>query len=380
MNIRIDKEILNFKLDNVAHAISSKSPLAVLTGVKIEATSKGLELVASNGEISIKTTIDAENIEIIEKGKVLVEGKILVSVVKAISNGTIQLQVVDSVLVVKGGRSEYKINIMDVDSYPNIDFEAFEGMNSLNINSNDFLNIVKKVVISVSASEKKPILTGVNIKGENGKIIFAATDAFRLSLYTLDKETDTNFNIVVPGASLNELLKCSFEEGESTIKFFGNKFIFEIGSLTFMTRLLDGQYPDVSRLIPSEFECSFEFNRFALLNATNRISIMSSDSSTKDKEISHNAIKFTTISKSFVKIVSDSSAFGKASEEVELSNTLDITEPVSFAFASKNLISALNSYESEFVKINYISPFKPFTVTTENEPNLVQLILPIRLS
>lgn len=378
MNIRIDKELLNFKLDNVAHALPSKAPLPALTGIRIEANSKGLELIASNGEISIKTTIDAENVEILEKGKVLVEGKILVSVVKAISNGTLQLQVEDNVLVVKGGRSEYKINIMDVDLYPNIDFDTFEGMTSLNINSKDFFNIIKKVIISVSASEKKPLLKGVNIYGKDNKIIFAATDAFRLSQYTLEKETD-EFNIVVPGTSLNELLKCSFEEGESVIKFFGNKFIFEANNLTFMTRLLEGQYPSLDKLIPTEFECTFGFNRFALLNAANRISIMGSDGSTKDKEISYNAIKFTTVSRNVVKMISDNSVFGKASEEIELSNPLDISEPITFAFASKNLIAALTSYENEFVSINYTSPVRPFTITTENEPNLIQLILPIRL-
>lgn len=378
MKFAIDKEVLNARLGVVSHAIPTKSPLPALTGVKIKVESDRVILVASNSNISIRDIILGDKVEIEKTGIALVDGKTFCNIIRVLKGGRVELSSDGVRLYITSGKSKYELNLMNADNYPNIEFDNFGLNTALDMSVKEFSDIVKKVVVSAGTSEKKPILTGVNVACKENIVRFTATDAYRLSKYLLAKECG-DFSITIPAYAVNEILKCDTEYEDTKISYNQNKIVFEFGKTTFVTRLLEGNYPDTDRLLANEFTEHLKINREDLINAVDRISIMS-PADASDKEIAYNVVKFKVLEGNTVRISVDNSVYGNASETLELANTDAVKTNVDFAFSSKNLITALRSFENEYVTLNYFSDTRPFIITSESEPNLIQLILPVRIN
>ena len=376
MNFRIDKEVLNAKLNLVSHALAAKLPLPVLTCVKIDVEDEGVILTASDSQISIRTTIKSEQVEIETTGSVLVDGKTFCNVIRVLRNGTIEFNREGTSLNIFAGKSKYQLNTMSASDYPNIDFNVMG--KTLDMPMKEFTDIIKKTIVSVGTSEKKPILTGVNLESDGSKIKFTATDAFRLSRYEFEKGNGEAFNITIPATGLNELLKCDTNYEDATIEFSMNKIVFKFGGTVFITRLLEGNYPATDKLLDLDFTDHIKINREDLINAVERISIISPNDS-KEKEIAYNVVKFKVMDENNIKISVDNIQLGRAHEILELADKVAIVGK-EFAFSGKNILSALYSYDSEYVTLNYLNEAKPFTITSENDLNLRQLVLPVRIN
>ena len=206
MNITIDREILLENLNVISRGLPAKSPMPILTGIKFEATDSDLYLTSSNTDISVEVLINDVSLEITEPGKTVVPGKFFIEIIRKINSKKVNLYLIDDkILVIRADRGEYKLHIMDYMDYPNVDFVCLE--NPLKLDAQILKKIIKETVFATAASEKKPILTGVNFKNEGGKLIATATDSFRLSQKIISIEDYNDFNITIPNKSLDELLK-----------------------------------------------------------------------------------------------------------------------------------------------------------------------------
>ena len=207
MNISIDREILLENLNTIARGLPARSPMPILTGIKLYATDTDLYMTSSNSDISVEVVINDSQLVIQQPGQTVVPGKVFIDIIRKINSRKINLYVSDDkVLVIKADRGEYKLQIMDPVDYPKIDFVLHE--NPLVIDADVLKGVIRETVFATATSEKKPILTGVNLKNQGGKLIATATDSFRLSqkIVAIDPEYK-DFNITVPNKSFDELLK-----------------------------------------------------------------------------------------------------------------------------------------------------------------------------
>lgn len=378
MNITIDREILLENLNVISRGLPSKSPMPILTGIKLEATDTDLFLTSSNTDISVEVLINDVSLKISEPGKTVVPGKQFIDIIRIIGAKKINLFLDENnSLIIKGDKSEFNLKIMDYMDYPNIDFVTLE--NPLILESSELKSIIKETVFATSQNEKKPILTGVNFNNKDNQLVITATDSFRLAQKILSIDSYNDFNITIPNKSLDEMSKVlDSYDGKISLYFSSNKLLLKYKNVLFQTRLLDGNYPDTSRIMPTNFPIVIRFNRDELLAVVERVSIMSPKDREKDRETTANIIKLTIKKDRLIELSTSNNILGSATEEI-IPTDIEATNAISIGFSSRYFIEALRSFMSAEVTISLSGEIRPFIVRGDYDANLTQLILPLRM-
>lgn len=381
MNFTIDREILLDKLSIISHGLSVKSPMKVMEGIKIDVTEQDLFLTASNSDISIEILVKDSSLVIQESGKTVVPGKTFIDLIKAFDSRKITFFLIeDKMLMIKADRKEYRINIMDPNDYPPIDFVTLE--NPFKINCLDLKKAIEETVFACANNNKNPMLLGVNLKNNANKLVLTATNSYRLSLKTIDVETYDPFEITVPAKSLDELEKVleSYEESLPIELYLSkNKLLAKFNDVLFQTRLLDGNFPDTSNVCPKEKDMKVivRFNKEELQTALNRIAILSPVEAAKEKEITFNAVVLK-IDQNYEVELSSANVQG-AGKEIIIPIDTKAYAPLVIGFSSKYLLDALKVLSGNEVEILFIDGAKQFVLRSISDNTLTEIILPFRL-
>jgi DNA polymerase-3 subunit beta len=378
MNITIDREVLLENLNIISRGLPSKSPMPILTGIKFYVTENDLFMTSSNTDISVEVTITDSSLQIVEAGSTVVPGRLFIDIIRKINSKKVNLFLSDDkILIVKADRGEYKLHIMDPLNYPKIDFVPLE--NPLTLHSDVLKSLIKETVFATAQTEKKPILAGVNFVNNNNELIVTATDSFRLSQKITNIREYKDFNITIPNRSLDEMLKAlDVYDGDVNLYFTQNRLLAQYRNVCFQTRLLDGSYPDTSKLIPNTFPIIVKFNKDELVEAVERVSLLSPRDKERDKEIAYSIIKLSIRKDRTIEISTNNTVYGDAREEV-IPTFVDASNPITIGFSSRYLLEALKSFMSTEISLNLTGEIRPFVIRGEKDVNLTQLILPVRM-
>jgi len=372
MNFSINSNVLLNNLMISQKALSTKTPAPYLQGIKLEVYENEMIMLTSNSDISIKISIKDESLNIEDEGEILIPGKIFVEFIRKLDKGIVEFSVVDnSVLKISSNHTNLSLNLLNVEDYPNIDFNLVDG--PIKLESKVMKSVIKQTTFATSTIENRPILTGVNVKVQNDELIAIATDSFRLSQKKIN--TTKNYdkmNVVIPGRSLDELHKILELDLEEILIHLDHKsIVFEYGNILFKSRLLDGSFPETSRLIPNEFPVILKFKTSDLQVAVERASLLSVRDSISS------IVKLNLKSNNEVEITSNSPEIGKVVEDVD---TLDCQSSTSLkiAFSSRYFLDALKTFDGEEVFVKFTGEIRPFIIESDKDPGLIQLILPVR--
>lgn len=370
MKIKIKQSTLMEHLNYVIKGVSSKNLIPILNCIKFELTADGLNLMSTDNEIAIKTCIDKKDIEEInELGDMVVSGKLLYEIIRKLNDEIVTIEeLVDSKIIIYTKNSSFTLNGNDAKEFP--DLELAEKDHPIILNQKVFKNIINQTIFATSTQESRPVLTGINFKFENNKLECTATDSYRLAKKILTIENlDENYNIVIPTKNLNELTRM-FNDTDDNLEMhiFDNKVIFKFGSIIMLSRIINGNYPDTSKLIPTEFSLTVKVNLRNFYNAIDRASLLTNES---DK----NTIKFETKNNNVV-ISSNIPEIGYVEENIMIDK--DCSEEIKIAFSSKYMMDALKSLDCEYINIMFNGDVKPIILKNPDSEDLIQLILPIR--
>lgn len=374
MQFRIDREKLLSILQTVSKGLSVKTPMPVLTGIHLKATNEELIFTTTNKEISIRSIIEnnSDYLTIYETGECVIPGKYFLEIVKKAEGLTIDFSLYEgNIAKIVSERSDFTLTTHDKNNFPETNFEL-KG-NEIELPAKELKQLIKQTSFAAASSESRIILTSVNFTFTKNKLEVTATDSFRLAKKAIETNLDldeTKLNI--PSKALDELIKIIGDKQEKVIISFGNnKILFKLEDTYFMTRLVEGAYPNTSSLFPNNYLLSTIFNKSDLLNAADRASLFTSES-----DLSIVKLRFTTDKRA--ELSSNSTEIGKVVEEV---NLLEMSEIMAFeiAFSSKYLIDALKAIEGELVEINFTGEIKPVVINGKNDKSALQLILPVRV-
>lgn len=376
MKFTIKRDLLITAVQDVMKAISARPVIPILSGMKIEASIHGITLTGSDSDISIESFIPSEengnvNVENIEPGIIVLQARYFPDIVRKLPQDTVDFIVEENYQVkISSGKSEFTLVGQSAEEYPHL--PRLEAETSFEMPIPLFKNMIKQTVFAVSTMETRPILTGVNIKLENNELTFTATDSHRLAMRkTAIEAAEVEFhNVVVPGKSLNELNKI-LDDTEETVEInvTNNQILFRTKHLSFLSRLLDGNYPETSRLIPEERKTRIVVNTKELLNTIDRASLLA-------REERNNVVKLTTQGSSIVEITSNSPEVGNVHEEIVV-ETIE-GEELKISFSSKYMMDALKSMEYDEVIIDFTGAMRPFVIIPKEDDSILQLILPVR--
>ncbi|AND37646.1 MULTISPECIES: DNA polymerase III subunit beta [Cytobacillus] len=376
MRFIIQRDRLVQSVQDVMKAVTSRTTIPILTGIKIVASEEGVTLTGSDSDISIESFIPKEEagdeiVEIKQAGAIVLQAKFFSEIVKKLPTDTVEISVENHLqTVIRSGKSEFNLNGLDAEEYPHL--PQIEEENVFKIPTDLLKAMVRQTVFAVSTSETRPILTGVNWKVENGTLTCIATDSHRLALRKAQIETNASesYNVVIPGKSLSELSKILDDNNDLIdIVITENQVLFKAEHLLFFSRLLEGNYPDTSRLIPSDSKTDVIVNTKEFLQAIDRASLLA-------KEGRNNVVKLSTIDGGVIEISSNTPEIGKVVEEVQ-SKSIE-GEELKISFSAKFMMDALKALEGSEITISFTGAMRPFIIKPLNDESILQLILPVR--
>lgn len=371
MKLDIKQNILLEHLNYVIKGISTKNIIPILNCIKFELDDNGLYLTSTDNDIAIKTFISNEKIEKIERyGKIVVSGRYIYEIVRKLPNEIISIEeVVDNKIFITTKNTSFNLNCSNPQEFPSIDLNDHKS--PITLKQGDFKNIIRETIFATSTQESRPVLTGLNFIIDGKSLICTGTDSYRLAKTSIEVESnlDEDVNIIIPTRNLNELLKLLTEDNENVeLHIFNNKVIFKFNTIIMMTRLINGSYPDTSKLIPNEFslEILLKYNDF--FESIDRASLLTNEA---DK----NTIKLETKENKAI-ISSNIPEIGYVEEVVDIKKSVD-TE-IKIAFSSKFMIDALKALNGEEIQLKFNGEIKPIIIKNPEYDELIQLILPIR--
>ncbi|WP_102026156.1 DNA polymerase III subunit beta [Salirhabdus sp. Marseille-P4669] len=379
MKFVVQRTQLMESVQDVMKAISLKTTIPILSGMKIEVTKDGLKLTGSDSDVTIESYIPAEEngvvyVEGIEPGSIVVQAKYFPEIVRKLPEQTVEITADENHnILIRSGNAEFNLNGQDAEEYPHL--PKLHTENSFELPTDLLKNLIKQTVFAVSTSETRPILTGVNLSIKSDKLAFVATDSHRLASRSIPLTINTaeliDKSVVIPGKSLNELSKILDDTQDHVeISITDNQILFQAKNLLFLSRLLDGNYPETSRLIPEQSKTDVIADSKVLLNSIDRASLLA-------KESRNNVVKLVTKENQKIEISSNSPEIGKVVDEINIDSLNG--EELKISFSAKYMMDALKAIDSEKVKIQFTGAMRPFIIKPiEDHEEILQLILPVR--
>lgn len=280
MKVSCLQENLQRSLAQVSRAVATKTALPVLGNVLLATDEGRLKIAATNLEIGITTWIGAS---IEEEGRITVDARLLAEFVNTLPADAVQLSSdnVRSSLLVQCGRDKAAINGIDADDFPVIPTVSGEAFTAL-VDPQIFREMIAQVEFAAASDDSRPVLAGVLCRFEEQTLTLAAADGFRLAVRegALTEPVPNRLDVIVPARALRELARIvgdSAEPVKLAITPNQSQLLARVGETEFLSRLIEGTFPDFRQIVPREFATRVELGREAFMNAVRRASYFARD-------------------------------------------------------------------------------------------------------
>lgn len=366
MKFTCSQSSLSKAINTVNKAVSVRTTIPILKGILLNIKDNRLKLSASDLDISIETTIDVQNSE---NGSCVVSAKLFSEIIRKLPNSLLTAELKDNKLNINCLGSNFSIISLEADEFPII--KGIESKEFLDINKNNFVDLIKKVSFAASVDEKKGILTGTLLNFENNELEMVALDGFRMAVSKNILDSNLNKKIVIPARILNEIQKILIEdEGSETISLLVDEKKIEVRTEETMivSRLLEGEFIKYKDIIPASYKTKMVVNRIDMLSSIERASLLA-------KEGKNNLIKIT-IENGDVNVSSRSDE-GNVNEKVGAEvEGADLT----IGFNSKYLIDVLKAVNDEEITFEMGTSVSACVLKPVDGDNYSYLVLPVRIT
>jgi DNA polymerase-3 subunit beta len=366
MKLTCAREELAEKLQIAGRGVSTRTSVQILAGVLLRAREGQLSLAATDMEISLRVSLEAQ---VDDEGSVVVPGRLLVDIVRLLPAGevTIAHKAEEGVVEVVCGSASYRLHTYAAEDFPRL--PEIEDTTAFAVDKDAFVDTIARVSRSASRDESRPVLTGVLVRFEGDKLVMAATDSYRLSV----KETalegpGREIEAIVPARALGELVRITQAGGPGTLQVGvqENQVVFGVDDVWLTARRIDGQFPNYKQLLPETFEAEVTMPREELLDVVRRTSVMAQRKSPLRLRFEEGEL---TVS-------AQTQDVGEAHESLPISYS---GEPLEIGFNAEFLRDGLESVSDDTVRVKLISPLRPGLIHGEAD-DFLYLIMPIRLA
>jgi DNA polymerase-3 subunit beta len=367
-------ETFGRKLQLVSRGVSARSTIQLLGGILLEAQGEELRLSATNMEISIQTSSPAE---VEGGGRVVIPARIFNDIVRSLPGGefTLEHDVSEGMVRLAAGENEYRIRTFAADDYPQLPKFPEEGV--FRMPGESLVETVEKVSRSYSRDETRPVLTGILISFEDSRVRMVTTDSYRLSIKETELATapfDGPKEAIIPARAMQEVSRIfsGSDEGSIEVSLSENQALFRIGDVVFGTRLIDGNFPEYRRLLPSGFEREIAVSREKLIETLRRVNLFAARQ-TPPVPVS------LSFSEGAVEVIVKNGEVGDAHERLEASSEDEFL----ISFNPSYLLDGVSAIDSDEVVFKLNEALKPGLIVPqangdEGEPDFLYLIMPMR--
>ncbi|WP_337062301.1 DNA polymerase III subunit beta [Kineococcus sp. G2] len=374
MELQVERDVLAEAVAWAARALPSRPPVPVLAGVLLEAGDDGsLQLSTFDYEVSARVEVPAE---VRTAGKVLVSGRLLADISRSLPNRPVTLTTEGSKVVVTCGASRFTLLTMSVDEYPALPAMPEE---SGTVPGSEFTEAVAQVTIAASRDETLPILTGVRLEIEGGRLTLLATDRYRLAVRELrwnPSTPDFSTAALVRARTLSDVarslgststLRVALADGGSDLIGFSAE------GRQSTSLLVDGEYPKVRALFPAESPTHAVVSTSALVEAVKRVALV--------------AERNTPVRLRFEDgVLSLEAGQGEDAQATEALEASLVGESIAIAFNPQFLLDGLGALSAPYARLSFTQSTRPAVITGqaeadgEDDDSYRYLLMPVRLA
>ena len=351
-------------LNVVSKGTSSRTTLPILSGILLSASGEELVMQATDLEISVRASVQAA----VEKsGETVVGGRLFADIVRSMPEAAITIESAgpDS-LTVSGAQSSFKVKTLAPDDFPKFP-EIVEGQR-ISVPSKDLASVVKQVSKAVSRDETRPVLTGMLVAIEGTKLKMVATDSYRLAVKeaALPAPVSEEVQVIVPGKALEEVARLASDVEQVTFGVSDNQVVFEFGTTVYISRRIEGTYPNYTQLLPGGYESRIVVDRAELAESVKRVSLLAQ----------HNAPLRFSMTDSTLTLTAATPDVGEATESLMVQTD---GPDIEIAFNPGFLADGIQSTDADTIAIEMTNPLKPAVITIPAEEGFLYLLMPVRL-
>ncbi|WP_026962699.1 DNA polymerase III subunit beta [Alicyclobacillus herbarius] len=371
MKLTIPQPDLVQMVNTVSKAVAVRTPRQVLTGILLEASANRLTATAYDLELGIQNWMTSEETEIRveEPGAIVLPARYFLDAIRKLPAQPVTLETTSNYLTaIRSGQVEFHLHGIDAAEFPRL--PAFLGAASITVSSDMLAALIRSTVFATANTEVRPTLTGIHVQSSGDTLTFTATDGLRLATRSVTRQVsqDTEWDAVLPGKSLVELLKILPDEQlPVTIQFTTSHCLFAQASTLFYTRLIDGAYPDTSRIIPTTHRTQVIVDTESLTHAIDRAALIA--------PARENHMVRLYIAEDSLTVASSSPEVGNVSEKLDIVDKQG--DDLTIAFNARYVLDALKVCDTPEVQIQFNGPQQPFVIRRLGYDDGLQLISPV---
>lgn len=363
MKFICNKNELSEAISNVSKAVSSKSTIPSLEGIKVKVTKGVVELTAYNLEMGIRTSIGSETDG---EGEFVVSSRLFSEFTRRMSGDEITFSINESLIInISCSSTECSFSAMSAEDYP--DLPVVDSQKGFKIKNSVLKSMINQTSYAASLNESKPILTGELFDIEDGKFNMVAIDGFRLAIRSEEIESQENYHFVVPKKALLEASSLMKDDTDCIVYTNDRHIIFQTGNVFVISRLLEGTFHNYRVSIPSMHKTEVIINKRDFATCLERCSLLIDD---KNKspircEVENGEVK-----------ISCKTGIGRINDTL----SADVTgETVTIGFNNKLFLDALRAAEGDKIRIRFGGATKVIEILPLEGESFIFLVMPVQL-
>lgn len=363
MQIHADKDVLQAFVSVVQRAVSTRSTLPILSNIRIDADGEVL-LTATDLELVITAKVPGE---VESAGCTTLPAKLLSEILSSQADGMMTLETDDQDhSTFTSGKSRMQVNGLPADEFPVV--PEIGECTTVALAQPLLKRMIAQCLVAASKDETRARLTGVYLEVVDGEVRMVATDTHRLATRLAHEADGGNIGVIIPARTLKEVSRILGDDGVVTLEVSDSmaRFTFDNG-VTVISRLIEGEFPNYRKVIPSEEKMLFTAPTEALRQAVKRCSIVAED---------NQKVKLTVNSEGLLKL-SSATRTGSSDEEIDVQSELGGEESVEICFNAEYLLDALEQIQDDQVRIVINASNEPGTVRPGGEEEYVYVIMPM---
>lgn len=366
MRFNCEKSMLVSAISIASRTVAQKSALAAIEGIFCRAGIDRIELTGFNMETAITICVEAD---ILDPGACIMPARLFFDIIRRLPEGPVSITVDENYKVsIRAGFSNFNISASSADEYPEL--PDVEGRSGVKIPQRKLREMISGTLFAVSENQSRPVHTGCLFELEDAAISMVAVDGYRLARRTYHPEEPTGrtLHFVVPAAALKEVEKILGEDGDATLTLGPKHILFEIGSATLICRLLEGDFLDWRRVVPTDSPIKLVANVSDLMASIERVGLIVT-------EKLKSPVRCTFGSN--VAIFRTTTTIGAAEDRCYMAGN---GQEMEIGFNCHYLIDALRAVPSEEVCLELKNGLSPIVFTpVREEDDFAYMVLPVRL-
>jgi DNA polymerase-3 subunit beta len=366
MKFICERSVLLKEITIAQEIILSKNAISILSNIYLETYEGTLVIKSTDIKVNFETKIP---VTVVEQGSTTVFGDKFLGILNRIPDGEMEFWQKDGKIFIKPAKKkiEFQLRSIASDKFP--EFPKFDDGNAFELPVKEFKEMINQTVFAVSDDEIRYFMNGVLFEKQENKFVMVGTDGRRLAYIETEAEGDIKdfTGIIIPPKILNIILKHAGEEGIISVSISDKMIFFKFGDYQFSSVLIEGQFPNYRRVIPESQSHSFIMDRFEMIDALNRVSLMVEQKSRR---------VYLGISSGNIFISSEGSDIGDAKEEIPCKYEGD---NVSIALNYRYIEEPLKVMSNDEVIVYFTEANRAITIKSVPEKNFFHIVMPMNV-